>query len=159
MTVSDVEQIARVVHKREDIFDTHGDSLINAARTVPPDAFRECATSWRSMADDHIGTIDDPFDRSRDELPLSPTTGGLGLTGWFHTNAGIDILNLIAYLAGGPTNIANLVLVCRRRHQMIHRGWNLHQDTAGTWHFGPTQEPGPPTVSVACTWPDRFARR
>ena len=36
ITVSHVEQIARVVHQREDIFDTHGDSLINAARNSPP---------------------------------------------------------------------------------------------------------------------------
>ena len=290
VTVAHVEHIARVVHKREDIFDTHGDSLINAARTVNPDEFRECATRWRSMADDHIGKIDDPFDASRDELTLSPTTGGLGLNGWFHTNAGIDILNLIdsddhpdptntdtkprslaarraaalyallfdgrahapktiditideatlrgewpddltqirtdvagygpvppswirtwladatlrrvvtngpeildlghttrlasraqrralkhrdqgcvvpdcprppqwtdahhivAYHAGGTTNLANLALVCRRHHQMIHQGWTLHHDTTNTWHFDPphhnTPTRGPPKVAA-----------
>lgn len=60
-----------------------------------------------------------------------------------------DAHHFIAAHAGGPTNLANLARVCRRHHQMIHRGWTLHQDTAGTWHFDPTQEPGPPTVSLA----------
>ena len=95
VTVSHVEQIARVVHKREDIFASHGESLVKAARTVTPEEFRACATSWRSKADDLIGEVDDPFDSSRDELTLSPTTGGLGIRAWFHTAAGIEIQNLI----------------------------------------------------------------
>ena len=94
-TVSHVEQIARVVHKREDIFESHGEAHVNAAVAVTPEAFRACAASWRSNVDDLIGAVDDPFDASRDELTLSPTIGGLGITGWFHTAAGIEIQNLI----------------------------------------------------------------
>ena len=105
ITVSHVEQIARAVHQREDIFATLGESLVNAALTVPPEAFRECATKWRSNADDHVGKIDDPYDDSRDELTLSPTTGGLGIKGWFHTAAGVEILNLIdSYDHPDPVN-------------------------------------------------------
>lgn len=88
-TVSHVEQTARVVHKREDIFESHGHALVNAALAVTPEAFRACAAAWRSNVDDLIGEVDDPFDASRDELTLSPTTGGLGVSGWFHTAAGI----------------------------------------------------------------------
>lgn len=95
VTVSHVEQVARAVRGREDIFATHGASLINAVGSVTPEEFRECAAHWRSFADDHVGEIDDPFDAGRDELTLSPTTGGLQFNGWFHTDAGIDILNLI----------------------------------------------------------------
>ena len=104
-TVSHVEQIARVVHKREDIFESHGEALVNAALAVAPEAFRTCAAAWRSNVDDLIGEVDDSFDASRDELTLSPTTGGLGIIGWFHTAAGIEIQNLIdSYDEPNPQN-------------------------------------------------------
>ena len=104
-TVSHVEQIARVVHKREDSFESHGDAVVNAAMPVTPEAFRACAAAWRSNVDDLIGEVDDPFDASRDDLNLSPTTGGLGVTGWFHTAAGIEIQNLIdSYDQPDPRN-------------------------------------------------------
>lgn len=95
ITVSHVEEIARVVRRREDIFDTHGDVLVDAAINVPPEEFRECAGSWRAMADDEVGARDDPSDDSRDELILSATMGGVSMSGWFHTEAGTEILNLI----------------------------------------------------------------
>ncbi len=94
-TVAHLEQAARAVHGREDIFETHGTSLVDAAIDVSPEDFRECAASWRAKADDLIGALDDPFDDARDELILSPTTGGLGLRGWFHSAAGVEIMNLI----------------------------------------------------------------
>lgn len=95
LTVSHVEQIARVIRNREDIFATHGDVLVDAAISVAPEEFRECAQLWRAKADDEVGNRDDPSDDSRDELTLSPTLGGLSMKGWFHTEAGIEILNLI----------------------------------------------------------------
>ncbi len=95
ITVSHVEQIARTVRRREDIFTTHGDVLVDAGITVTPEAFRECAASWRAKADDEVGARDDPSDDSRDELTLSPTLGGLSLRGWLHPDAGIEILALI----------------------------------------------------------------
>lgn len=94
-TVAHVEQTARAIRRREDIFETHGDELLDAAETVTPEEFRECAAKWRSLADDLVGSVDDPFDSSRDELTLSPTSGGLAIRGWFHTAAGVEILNLI----------------------------------------------------------------
>ncbi|MEP6625019.1 MAG: DUF222 domain-containing protein, partial [Acidimicrobiia bacterium] len=95
ITVSHVEQIARAVRRREDIFATHGDSLVDAAINVGPEAFRECAGSWRAKADDEVGRRDDPSDDSRDELTLSPTLGGLAFKGWLHPDAGVEILALI----------------------------------------------------------------
>lgn len=95
ITVSHVEQMAQAVRRREDIFEAHGDVLVDAAIAVAPEDFRECAGSWRLMADDEVGARDDPGDDSRDELTLSATTGGLSMRGWFHTEAGIEILHLI----------------------------------------------------------------
>lgn len=95
MTVSHVEQVARVRRRREDVFVTHGEALLEAAERVTPEEFRACAVKWRNLADDEVGRIDDPYDPARDELTLSPTSGGLAINGWFHTAAGVEILNLI----------------------------------------------------------------
>ena len=95
VTVGQVEMIARAIRRREDIFATHGDILVDAAIAVAPEEFRECAQSWRAKADDEVGNRDDPSDDARDELMLSPTLGGLSMKGWFRTEAGIEILNLI----------------------------------------------------------------
>ncbi len=95
VTVSHVETIARVIHKREDIFTTHGDVLIDAAIAVRPEEFRTAARRWRALADDEVGTVDDPHDPSRNELTLSPTLGGVALRGWFNTAMGLEIKALI----------------------------------------------------------------
>jgi hypothetical protein len=45
------------------------------------------------------------------------------------------------WVDGGPTSLANLVLLCRRHHRTVHEGRSsLHRDTAGRWTFA---MPGP----------------
>ena len=95
LTVSHVEQIARGIKGREDIFATHGDVLIDAALAVPPEAFRTAAARWRALADDEVGNRDDPHDPSRNELTLSPTLGGVSIRGWFSPAMGLEIKNLL----------------------------------------------------------------
>ena len=94
-TPSHVEQIARVIKNREDIFATHGEVLVDAALAVPPEAFRVAAARWRALADDEVGTRDDPHDPSRNELTLSPTLGGVSIRGWFNPAMGLEIKNLL----------------------------------------------------------------
>lgn len=95
VTVSHVEQIARVVKGREDIFATHGDVLVDAGLELRPEEFRTVAARWRALADDELGRCDDPHDTTRNELTLSPTLGGLSIRGWFNTAMGIEIKNLV----------------------------------------------------------------
>ena len=75
MTVDQVEQIAKVIRNREDIFATHGDVLVDAAHELPPEQFRTAAARWRALADDELGRCADPHDTTRNELTLSPTLG------------------------------------------------------------------------------------
>lgn len=291
VTVSHVETIARTIHNREDIFVSHGDVLVDAAVAVAPEPFLTVARRWRALADDHVGTVDDPDDPSRNELTLSPTLGGVSLRGWFNPAMGLEIKalidgydhpdptrgqtpprtkaqrnaaalhallfgerdpstknvditidatidaqtlaghwptnltalrcdvdgygpvprslirswlteavlrrvvladsevldlghgvrlasraqrralkhrdggcvvpdcprppnwtdahHLIAYTHGGPTNLHNLALVCRRHHHMLEHGWTLTQHPQNTWQFNPPTDPnptrGPPT--------------
>ncbi|MDH3731678.1 MAG: HNH endonuclease, partial [Acidimicrobiia bacterium] len=41
-------------------------------------------------------------------------------------------------VAGGPTNIDNLVLLCRHHHHLVHdNGWSLTRSADGTWILEP----------------------
>ena len=48
-----------------------------------------------------------------------------------------DAHHVIAYVGGGQTNIDALVLVCRRHHRMLDRGWNLTRGPDHAWRFEP----------------------
>jgi hypothetical protein len=40
-----------------------------------------------------------------------------------------DAHHLKSWLLGGPTNVDNLILLCRRHHLRVHEhGWSLHLD-------------------------------
>ena len=57
--------------------------------------------------------------------------------------------HIVHWIDGGPTDLENLVLLCRRHHRMVHEGgWQLLRDTAGrittvapTLTFGLPREP------------------
>lgn len=53
---------------------------------------------------------------------------------------------------GGPTDLANLVLVCATHHRFVHdHGWILTPAGAGRFTFAP---PGGPPLPAACAMPD-----
>jgi hypothetical protein len=56
-----VEVMARAARHREECFADHEDSLLDAARALPPDPFRLVARRWRSLADDALAQ-DESFD-------------------------------------------------------------------------------------------------
>ena len=68
-----------------------------------------------------------------------------------------DAHHLRHWADGGPTVPANLVLLCRLHHTMIHQGWELtcHPDgtTTATPPLDQRAEPGGPTEPAATTHP------
>jgi HNH endonuclease len=45
---------------------------------------------------------------------------------------------LIHWLDGGPTDLDNLALLCRRHHRFVHEGgWRMTQDHHGGFTFTP----------------------
>jgi Domain of unknown function (DUF222)/HNH endonuclease len=51
--------------------------------------------------------------------------------------------HLVHWLDGGPTDLANLALLCRAHHRAVHEGgWRLHRDPDG--RFAATPPPPPP---------------
>ncbi len=61
VSASHVDVMARAARHREECFAEHEDALLDAARAMPPDAFRHVARRWRSLADDALAD-DEAFD-------------------------------------------------------------------------------------------------
>jgi Domain of unknown function (DUF222)/HNH endonuclease len=58
--------------------------------------------------------------------------GGCVFAGCDRPPAWCEAHHLVPWLAGGPTDLANLVLVCRAHHRAVHEGgWRLHRDPDG----------------------------
>ena len=56
-----VEVMAHAARHREECFGEHEDALLDAARALPPDPFRQVARRWRALADDALAQ-DESFD-------------------------------------------------------------------------------------------------
>jgi hypothetical protein len=58
--------------------------------------------------------------------------GGCGFPGCDRPQSWCEAHHLRHWLHGGPTDLANLVLLCRAHHRAVHEGgWQLHRDTDG----------------------------
>jgi HNH endonuclease len=58
--------------------------------------------------------------------------GGWVLAGCDRPPAWCEAHHLVHWLHGGPTDLANLALVCRAHHRAVHEGgWRLHRDPDG----------------------------
>jgi hypothetical protein len=57
---------------------------------------------------------------------------GCALAGCDRPPAWCEAHHLVHWLHGGPTDLANLALVCRAHHRAVHEGgWRLHRDPNG----------------------------
>jgi len=48
-----------------------------------------------------------------------------------------DAHHLRHWIDGGATDLANLALVCRRHHRLVHAGWELTHRPDGIWSATP----------------------
>jgi hypothetical protein len=59
-----------------------------------------------------------------------------------------DAHHLRHWLHGGPTDLQNLVLVCRAHHHAVHEGgWRLHRRPDGEFTAIPPHHRRPPTAA------------
>jgi hypothetical protein len=63
---------------------------------------------------------------------LAVRDGGCRFAGCARPLAWCEAQHLVGWLHGGPTDLANLVLVGRAHHRAVHEGgWRLHRDPDG----------------------------
>jgi uncharacterized protein DUF222 len=69
---------------------------------------------------------------------LTVRDGGCRFPGCYRPVAWCDAHHLRHWVHGGPTDLGNLVLVCRGHHHAVHEGgWRLHRHPGGTFTATP----------------------
>jgi hypothetical protein len=61
--------------------------------------------------------------------------GGCRFAGCDRPPGWCDAHHIEHWADGGPTSLANLVLLCAHHHSLVHEGWRLSGDPAGTLSF------------------------
>jgi hypothetical protein len=75
-------------------------------------------------------------------MALAVRDGGCVFPGCDRPLAWCDAHHLWHWVDGGPTDLANLALLCRAHHRTVHEdGWQLTRGPDGQF----TATPGPPT--------------
>ena len=73
-------------------------------------------------------------------LALAVRDGGCGFPDCDRPLAWCEAHHLVHWLDGGPTDLANLALVCRAHHRMVHeQGWQLTRGPDGRFTATPTR--------------------
>jgi hypothetical protein len=70
--------IAREVHHRESLYPEHENVVLDAARALPPTAFRDAMRHWAACADDVLGRGERTGGLDGNYLDLASTFGGVG---------------------------------------------------------------------------------
>jgi hypothetical protein len=75
---------------------------------------------------------------------LAARDGGCRWTGCSRPAVHTDAHHVVSWLDGGPTDVANAILLCRRHHRMVHEGgWTLAPTDPRRGSNGPVQVTGP----------------
>jgi hypothetical protein len=102
------------------------------------------------------GAPSEPLDVGRATRVVSPAQrrslgvrdGGCRFPGCDRPVAWCDAHHLRHWLHGGPTDLQNLVLLCRGHHRAVHEGgWQLHRHADGTFSATPPHRRRPPTAA------------
>jgi hypothetical protein len=102
------------------------------------------------------GAPSEPLDVGRATRVVAPAQhtaltvrdGGCRFPGCDRPVAWCDAHHLRHWVHGGPTDLGNLVLVCRGHHHAVHEGgWRLHRHPDGTFTAIPPHRRRPPTAA------------
>jgi Domain of unknown function (DUF222)/HNH endonuclease len=81
---------------------------------------------------------------------LAVRDGGCGFPGCDRPPAWCDAHHLRHWVHGGPTDLANLVLLCRAHHRAVHEGgWRLRRQAGGHLTATPPHRRHPPRPEAA----------
>jgi hypothetical protein len=83
VTVPQVEALAYVAHRRDDLYAEHEAALLDAARVVEVQDLPAVTKQWALLADDELAQRDAAFAFERRGFTLSPTIGGSAVSGFF----------------------------------------------------------------------------
>ena len=110
---------------------------------------------WKEVADDALAREEAFAQHDRRYLHTSVTLAGMvAIDGLLDPEGGEALLAALE-AAGGPTDLGNLVLLCRRHHVLCHEGgWQLSRCPDGTItatppNHGPPRPRGPDLTLVA----------
>jgi len=104
ITAAHVDTMARVARHRESCFDDHEDTLLDAARALPPQSFRHVARRWRVLADDVLATDEAASLYQQRNLHVSKTLlGAVRLDGVLDPEGGAAVVAALNALMGTDT--------------------------------------------------------
>ena len=124
VTVPQVELLAAVAHRRDDLYEEHETTLLDAAALVEVQDFPAVTRRWAQLSDDELARRDANFAFERRGFTLSPTIGGSAVSGFFDAEAAALVGTTLDDLQPieGPSDTRSraerradaLVLLCER---------------------------------------------
>jgi len=103
LTVEHVDLLARAAQHREEVFDEHEDTLLDAAQALAPEGFRRAVRHWRALADDRLATTDAAECHEQRRLHCSSTfRGTVRIDGELDPDAGATFLAALEAHLDGP---------------------------------------------------------
>jgi hypothetical protein len=135
-----------VVARHRDLDPSHDDSdlaaRLRAAMTLLPPALGGAPTQPLEVG--RATRVVAPAQRTA----LTVRDGGCRFPGCDRPVAWCDAHHLRHWLHGGPTDLGNLVLLCRGHHHAVHEGgWRLDRHPDGTFTAIPPHRRRPPTAA------------
>ena len=103
LSVSHVELMASAIHRREDVFASDGEPLLDAATECTPEEFRITTRAWRSSTDDMVANEETCKTHVRRYVDVADTLGEVTLGAFFDGDAGGTVVDALdAYTTMDP---------------------------------------------------------
>ena len=121
------------------LFDPHGawtGATLGSGTPLTPETARRLACD-AALIPAVLGAASEPLDVGRLHRLVTPAIrralnlrdGGCRFPGCDRPATWCDAHHLKSWVLGGPTSLANMILLCRRHHVLVHEcGWTIHLD-------------------------------